>query len=602
MSHFRKSINFRMTLTVCMIVTLSLLVSGGVAYSYNLSVMKNQCVTNTTSDLEKTARQLEFFINDITKLGDNIAVNEDVQAYLKRDEVVDYYTKYSAGNKVKKKLAMMDVQRDYMYNSVLIKKDEIIISSQQKEYLTLDPASFKELMKQPWYRGHLLKKEKRGFSTPYQIFSSSTVVIPYIINIMNILSPSETIGTLILNIDDKYLKKVLDKSSTGFENYYLLDKEGNFLYNKEQMTLGNAEVADQAVELAGEMAVGTAKAYETKDGYIFINKTLKPGWTLTAYVSKQSIYAPTKNLIFFFIIYTLLIVLCSIAIIFKLISSITRPLVKLTKTMKQVAAGTLDVTIPVTTGDEVGELAKGFNNMLIQLTGYIDSTVEYEKQKRKIEMSLLLAQINPHFIYNTLNTIIYMAQKIKAQNIIDMVRSFIVILQDVVKINKEGLFTTLEEEINIARQYLNIQKYRYKDRFEVSFELDAAVIDCSVPRTIIQPIVENCLLHGILAENRKGMILIAARKDEDSIVIEITDNGKGFEKGTFDKMLKEEEYQKTPGKMRSIGIRNVQERIAHLCGEQYGLTLESKEGEYTTIYIHLPQTNVINEHAANHEN
>ncbi|MDF2613041.1 MAG: histidine kinase [Clostridia bacterium] len=589
MSRFKTSINFRITMTVCVIVTISLLVSGGVAYYYNLSIMQSQCIINTTSALDKTSGQLEFFINDITKLGDNIAINEDVQNYLKNESPTDYYTKYSSGNRVKKNLAMVDVQRDYMYNSVLIKANEIIISSQQKAFVSLDDQSFRELMKQSWYSNFFMKKEKRYFSTPYQVFSSHTTVIPYIINVASMVSPTKSIGTLILNIDMKYIKEILDKNSIGFESYYLLDRDGITLYEKNHKQ--GDEILKLATGLAEGMTIDTTKVYETKEGYVFIDKTLDPGWTLVAYVLKQSIYKPTKNLIYFFIIYTMIIVICSIFIILGLVSNITKPLTELTKTMKKVAKGNLNVTIPVTTADEVGELATGFNNMLTKLTGYIDSTVEYEKKQSKMETSLLLAQINPHFIYNTLNTLIYMAQKIKAQGIIDMVRSFIVILQDVVKINEEGLFTTLEEEMDVVRQYLNIQQHRYKERFEVEWEIDETALKCSVPRTIIQPIVENCLLHGILSENEKGSIRIAVKKQEDQIVIEVTDNGVGLSEDVFKQMIYDTDYPKIPGKMRSVGMKNVQERITHLCGNDYGLSLQSKENLYTSIYIKLPVVN-----------
>jgi len=257
--------------------------------------------------------------------------------------------------------------------------------------------------------------------------------------------------------------------------------------------------------------------------------------------------------------------------------------------MKQVSLGNMEVSIEVKSNDELKVLGDGFNQMLYKLKANIKKTVAYEKDKRDIELSLLLAQINPHFIYNTLHTVIYMANRTKNQDIVDMVKSFIAVLQDNVRISEEGLMTSLHNELEAVRQYLNIQQYRYNNRFNAVWDIDEQLLDCKIPRTILQPIVENSLLHGILQGSEKGIICIKVEADGENLLITIEDNGIGIEKESIDRIFSGTEDTEHMGKMRSIGMPNVLKRIRYICGEDYGFEIQSEKNKYTRFLIKLPK-------------
>jgi two-component system sensor histidine kinase YesM len=211
-----------------------------------------------------------------------------------------------------------------------------------------------------------------------------------------------------------------------------------------------------------------------------------------------------------------------------------------------------------------------------------------------------MAQINPHFIYNTLHTIIYMAKKIEATDIVDMTRSFISVLHDAVKISDGRLFVSLKQELDVVDKYLIIQKYRYRDRFAVEYELDESLDDCLVPKTILQPLVENSLLHGILPTAKAGRIKISTIAGNESMTIQIEDDGAGMSREAIDKLMNENQDMQasaihTDNAMRSIGLPNVHQRIQYLCGEKYGLAIDSEPGRFTRISISLPINRVIPE-------
>ena len=583
----RNSIKSKIIVTFCLIVAFSLLISGGVAYYYCFNLLQAQFLKDETINLSKTARQIEYISDDIHKFALNIALDGDVQSYLK-SERVSGYEKYSQMQTTQNKISALEVQRDYMFNIVLVKQNELIISKSQNKN-GLDETNYKEVMKQPWYGEISFKESNSVFSGSYvlELTNGTEKVIPYIVNVRDVYSPDKRIGQLILNINYEYLKGYMDSDSKASDDYFWLDSKKDYLFQKDlsEKAISRDEV-DKFVDMSG---VGKSSSYKTANGYLIIDRSMKNGWILASYVLNTRILGKTQYLLYFFVIYTLIILVFTSLIILPIVFGITRPLSRLTKAMKQVSRGNMDVSIEVKGRDELKILGDGFNKMLASLKSYIDKTVEYEKEKRDIELSLLMAQINPHFIYNTLHTVIYMANRTKNQDIVDMVKSLIAVLQDTVRISEEGLFTSLRNEFEAVRQYLNIQQYRYNGRFTVTWDIDQELLECKVPRTILQPIVENSLLHGILQGSGKGVISIKAKSNGADMLIFIEDDGTGIEKAVIEKILNSEDNAYLKGKMHSIGMPNVLKRIKYICGENYGFDIVSVKNEYTRFIIKLPQ-------------
>lgn len=332
-----------------------------------------------------------------------------------------------------------------------------------------------------------------------------------------------------------------------------------------------------------------SRIFSCSKGYLIINKDKNNGWTFVSFLAYSNIYKKVSGILCLYFFFTFIILVLSILVILPTIHRITRPLVELADAMGKVSDGNLNSTLRVSTDDEVGQLAIIFNKMLCDMKNYIHQTVNYEKEKRNIELNLLVAQINPHFIYNTLNTVIYMASKEKANDIVDMVKSFIAVLHDAVKINGDILLTEISLELHVLRQYLNIQKYRYQNRFQVVWDIDESLLSCKIPRTILQPVVENSLLHGILPSERDGVIKISVLNRGGDIALVVEDNGVGMDGEAISRILAGNGTEKAEGGMRSIGVYNVSERIKYICGESYGIRIESEKEKYTRFTIIVPK-------------
>lgn len=576
-------------MTFCLILTVSLMVSGGVAYYYCANLLQTQFLKEETVNLNRTARQIEYISDDIHKFAVNIALDSNIQSYLKSNLSAGY-EKYSQIQRTRNIISALEVQRDYMFNIVLVKGEELLVSkSQSKE--GLDETNYKELLKGDWFKQLKLKDMNALFSRAYEIklLRKEVKIIPYIVNVRDLSNPDRVLGQLILNTNYDYLKSYIEPDSNISDGYFWIDSDGSYLFEKNasRKEIGSDEIAS----LVQKTEAGTANSYKIKNGYFIVDKSMKSGWMLASYISNSKVLKKTEYIIYFFILYTFIILAFSGIIIMPIVFGITRPLSRLTKVMKQVSEGDMDVAIEVKGSDELLVLADGFNKMLRSLKGYIRKTVEYEKEKRDIELNLLLAQINPHFIYNTLHTVIYMANRTENHHIADMVKSFIAVLQDAVRISEEGLVTSLQQELEVVRQYVNIQQYRYGNRFNVVWDIDERLLDCKIPRTILQPIVENALLHGILPENTVGNILIKVAPLDEDMLITIEDNGVGMDEEVIEKILGNSEDIGSAGKMRKIGMSNVIKRIRYICGENYGFEIQSKKNEYTRFIIKLPLHN-----------
>jgi two-component system sensor histidine kinase YesM len=260
------------------------------------------------------------------------------------------------------------------------------------------------------------------------------------------------------------------------------------------------------------------------------------------------------------------------------------PINNLMKKMKNVEKGNFDETIEVKRNDELYQLGESFNRMVRQIKRLITERDLKERQRHQAEIEVLQSQINPHFLSNTLNSIRLMSMIAKIDSIKNMSDALIKLLQ--ASFAKKGKLITIEEELSNLDSYLYIMKVRFGDRFDILMVVDEDIKDFYVLRLVLQPIVENSILHGISELEKKGEIIIKGYKKEQSIIFEIQDNGIGMSEEQISRLLSGD-YPNSKG-FSSIGIKNVDQRIKLNHGQAFGLQIASEIGEYTRITIELP--------------
>lgn len=274
-----------------------------------------------------------------------------------------------------------------------------------------------------------------------------------------------------------------------------------------------------------------------------------------------------------------LLAVITIAAWLRFARAITTPITDLAHTMNRFREDTTNVEAKVQTSDEIGELARTYNAMLRRLNTLVDTIYREQVHRRDAEWAALQAQINPHFLNNTFNSIAAIARARNVPEIVKMVTALSRLFLDV--LHSEGPRVPLRKELEFVRHYLRIQRIRFEDRLSAEIDVAEDVEELRVPRFILQPLVENAIVHGIEPKPSGGTVRVHARVDAD-LVIRVEDDGMGMPKEKSDALLS--------GTRRSdhIGIWNVVERIRSMEGSRYGLDLRSEEGTGTTVTLTLP--------------
>jgi two-component system sensor histidine kinase YesM len=262
--------------------------------------------------------------------------------------------------------------------------------------------------------------------------------------------------------------------------------------------------------------------------------------------------------------------------------TLTRPLKKLGAHMKQVEKGDFDTRVTIESANEIGKLSKTFNMMIGKIRGLMQQILEEQQMKRVSELKALQAQIHPHFLYNTLDSIIWMAEMGKVEKVVEMTSALSKLLRS--SISKGDELIPISVELDHIQSYLTIQKIRYRDKFTFTIDMEPDIMECLILRVVLQPLIENAIYHGMKSKVVRGCIQVIGRKVDDMIELKIIDDGPGMEQAKSRALL-----QRSPSEGgKGIGLYNVNERIQLYFGKPYGLTFESELEEGTTVTIRIP--------------
>lgn len=273
----------------------------------------------------------------------------------------------------------------------------------------------------------------------------------------------------------------------------------------------------------------------------------------------------------------------ALAAAFYLTHIVYNPVKKLTVAMEQVSAGNMDTRAEVVSKDEIGLAAEEFNRMLDRIEELIVRLISEEKMKKDAELEALQYQITPHFMYNTLNSIKCYSMIRGEKELAGVIEDFVELLQ--ICISKKGTFLTVAEEMQVLQNYIRLQEFRNGEQFETKFEADEEAEQCLVPRLILQPLVENSILHGLDVKKEKGRLEITAAVKKNVLYLRVTDNGRGMTQEQIRELLTKK-AKKTKG-LTAVGVPNVRDRLKLYYGEKAELTYKSS-CEGTTAEIYLP--------------
>lgn len=391
-----------------------------------------------------------------------------------------------------------------------------------------------------------------------------------------------TIGYILSNIDTHslYYHYIAGIDDGMVKEAVLLNRENRVIASLEQSPVGNLYVRAETYQ--PWMAEKERTGIDRENLYSFYEAPFSQ-CRLFIIAEKSAVL---ENLIetrrYFFGVLIIFLIL-SLLPAFYLTNAIYRPLGRLTCAMHKVTQGDLDTRAEIVSKDEIGILAADFNQMLFRIQELIHQLLGEEKQRKDAELEALQYQITPHFMYNTLNAIKCSAILKGEQELGQIIGGFIELLQAC--INKKGAFLTVAEDIHILENYIRLQEFRYGSHFHVQYQIAPETRECLIPRLVLQPLVENALLHGIDIKTRDSRLVIISEAADDILYLKVKDNGRGMTQEQIDTLLNSK-TPKTKG-LTAVGIPNVRDRLRLYYGDRAGITYESgKDG--TTAVICLP--------------
>ncbi len=395
---------------------------------------------------------------------------------------------------------------------------------------------------------------------------------------------------LFIDLNYNTIRDLCENINLGRKGYvFILDEEGDILYHpKQQLLYSNLkqERIDEVLQLTADKNSFTASDIGGHKLYTAATSQ-ETGWTVVgvAYLSELNKKETQTRLIY--TISALLLFFCALIISSLLSKAITQPIRILQNSMSKVVTGEFDTAlVPETAHNEIGDLTHSFNLMTQQIQSLIAQNIEEQRQKRKSELKALQSQINPHFLYNTLDSIIWMAETGACQDVVLMTSSLAKLLRQSISNDEE--LVSIRQELEYTRSYLTIQKMRYKDTLDFQIHAEPEILDAAIVKLTLQPLVENAIYHGIKFKEGIGTVRISGSLEEDgSILIVISDNGIGMSEEQLTHIFE----PRTPSpKSSGVGINNIQNRLHLYYGESCGLEFESEEQIGTTVYLRIPQT------------
>jgi two-component system sensor histidine kinase YesM len=573
---------------IAVVASISFVLSAAFTYYYYRTILVAQMLREDEARLGQTMRQLEYMSDDIAKFSFYLIISDHVQTFFKTYSRLDTYDQFAV---LKYTLDYLDSNkglRKEVQSFALVMPDGRAFWSKSR-----NDSYFEERLKEDWYQNYKRSGQDHAFSEPHELPVSSNgsimgKMISFIVSVRDIEQPGRKIGELIVNLDYESFSSLLDFGSRGFEGFAWLREGGGALYEKLPDD-AKAYVAEAGRRPSADGKAGeAAEAVKVRNGYLLIDRSDANKWTLAAYISDFEFMKRGQFVLYLLGVFSATSTLMTLLLMMPAILRMTRPIMRLYHAMNSVSSGNLQASVDIRTGDELEKLGQGFNRMTVQLRGHLEESIRFEQNKREMEMELLLSQLNPHFVYNTLNAVLYMAEKQGNSDIVRMVGSFIRLLQDAGKIGDARTLIPLRDELRLLRDYIEIQSYRYAGMFEVVLEVEEEACECLVPRHLIQPFIENAIFHGICPKDAFGTIRLSASLEGPKLIVRIEDDGVGIEPERLATLGEQADKRKTGG-LRHIGLANTRQRLRHLFEGQAALRIDSSPGAGTAVTIELPK-------------
>ena len=445
---------------------------------------------------------------------------------------------------------------------------------------------------QKWFQDAAGELENFHFSTPHvqNLFDDPSYRYYWVVSLSRTVeltrNGNSMLGVLLVDMNYSSIEQLLEKANTDTsgEYVYLMAPDGEIIYHPKQNLIHMGLYEENNTEAAGYEDTTVKENFHGEKRLVTVKTISYTGWKLISVVPMKSFsmgMTGMRNLVVLLVSLTVL----AVVILNQMVSArISKPLRRLNDSVKEWEAGNMNPDIYIGGSMEVEHLGKTLRSTVAQIRQLMDDIVVEQEEKRKSELDALQSQINPHFLYNTLDSIVWMITGERYDDAVFMITQLASLFR--ISLSKGKTVIKIEDEVKHARNYMNIQKIRYKNSFEVDFQIEEDILDGCIVKLVLQPLLENAIYYGMEFMDGEGEIHVRGYRKDKDVYLEVEDNGLGMPEEEAAELLNGKERPHKHGS--GVGLVNVHSRLKLRFGEAYGLVIHSCPDEGMMVQIHIP--------------
>lgn len=565
-----RSLHSVLSIYISLFALASMVVSGIILYNKFVTVLRENAITSSEQVVEQVANTINSYIKDMIEISDYIVYHKNTNdGYIKKDYILILFN------------TLLKSRNDIVTFSVYDSEGNLILvaptNNKIKKNIRLD--------NQQWYKNMKKYHGLYNFSPPHvqNLFENQyiwVVTLSTYINLPGSMLPAHSI--LAIDVDFSSIDEYCSNVAIGKRGYvFILDEHNNIIYHPQQQLL-YAGIKKEDIDFIADKKDG-AYIHPNGNNIVVISSLKYTNWKVVGITYMSDMLEAREDAIeFIFVMFSIACILILCISMFVSIK-ISKPLANLSDVMENVVStNNLSIRYNETGFYEVKRLSQSFNHMINTIEKLMEKIKNEEKELRKTELKALQAQINPHFLYNTLDSILWMCEQKDGAGAVKMVTALANLFRIAISKGKEII--TIGDEITHAKSYLTIQQMRYRNQFEYSFDVDENLLSYSCLKITLQPIIENAIYHGIDRMVDKGRIEIKVKDKGEKILMQVIDNGLGMPEDVLKSILSYESSREY-----GIGVKNVNDRIQIYFGKEYGLQIESELDVGTCVNIWIPK-------------
>ena len=559
------------------ISTLIMVCMGVMVYWRFSSITQQNIVDNNRKIMDQTVDSIENYLVNMRQVSD--AAYYDV---IKENDILEQNDSIHKGLNLLYEANKENLRSIAIYNGYgsLMAAEPVVAQKEEPD-----------VTRQGWFMQAKIRMENIHFSTPHvqNLFDDGTCRYYWVISssrVVELTNGTDTqLGVLLVDMDYSGISRMMERINMSGKGqyFYLCDGEGNIIYHPHQARIDNGMDTESSVKAASSKEKIYDEYLEKNHRKVMVGAISYTGWRLVC-VMPYEIFTNKMADVKQFVLLILLLMAMMLVFVNRMISErISRPIMKLDHSVREYQEGK-EEKIAIGGSTEIRHLGQSIQESYRQNSELMKKVIWEQNERRKSEFDVLQSQINPHFLYNTLDSITWMIESGKNEEAAFMITQLAKLFR--ISLSKGHTVIRIRDELQHAQSYVNIQKVRYKNKFEVVFDIRPDILDDCIVKLVLQPILENAINYGVREMDDCGKILIRGWKEQENIFMQVSDNGMGIPEEEIDLLLKD--TNRVHKKGSGVGLVNVNNRLRLLFGEPYGLQIESELDEGTTVTVSIP--------------